>query len=168
MWSRREDWRPLNAITRAYFERRAPLENAPTGADINAILQTPPDAAAISRLSKDPRYNSMLRTTCVATRLSAGHASNGPAVKRAGERELPPPAGAFPQRDAASADAVFNDPKINVRHMGAIGSNGRPADSQGFPSVLPPPKVLRPLQQVAPEKVAGRAGDSGNGDRRFR
>ncbi len=66
----------LNAVTRTYFERRAPLENAQTKADMNAILHTPPDAAAVARLSKDPRYNSMLRTTCVATRLSAGHANN--------------------------------------------------------------------------------------------
>jgi acetylornithine deacetylase/succinyl-diaminopimelate desuccinylase-like protein len=66
----------LNAVTRTYFERRAPLESAQTKADMNAILLTPPDAAAVARLSSDPRYNSMLRTTCVATRLNAGHANN--------------------------------------------------------------------------------------------
>ena len=66
----------LNAVTRTYFERRAPLENAQTRADMNAILHTPPDAQAVARLSADPRYNSMLRTTCVATRLSGGHANN--------------------------------------------------------------------------------------------
>jgi hypothetical protein len=52
-------------VTRTYFERRAPLENARTKADMNAILHTPPDEAAVARLSQDPRYNSMLRTTCV-------------------------------------------------------------------------------------------------------
>jgi len=66
----------LNEITRTYFERRATLENAQTRADMNAILQKPPDPAAVARLSRDPRYNSMMRTTCVATRLSAGHANN--------------------------------------------------------------------------------------------
>src|ERR1035438_1317080 len=66
----------LNAVTRTYFERRAPLESGQAKADMNAILHTPPDAEAVTRLSKDPRYNSMMRTTCVATRLSAGHANN--------------------------------------------------------------------------------------------
>jgi len=32
---------------RTYFERRAPLESAQTRADMNAILHTPPDAAAV-------------------------------------------------------------------------------------------------------------------------
>ena len=31
---------------------------------------------AVARLSKDPIYNSTLHTTCVATRLSGGHANN--------------------------------------------------------------------------------------------
>ena len=44
--------------------------------DMRAILQTPPDAAAMARLSADARYNSTMRTTCVATRLNAGHANN--------------------------------------------------------------------------------------------
>src|SRR5580658_3462980 len=48
----------LNAVTRTYFERRAPLESGQTKADMNAILHTPPDAGAVGRLSKDPRYNS--------------------------------------------------------------------------------------------------------------
>src|SRR5579872_3735220 len=66
----------LNPVTRTYFERRAPLESGQTKDDMNAILHNPPDAAAVARLSKDARYNSLLRTTCVATRLNGGHANN--------------------------------------------------------------------------------------------
>jgi acetylornithine deacetylase/succinyl-diaminopimelate desuccinylase-like protein len=36
----------------------------------------PPDSAAIARLSRLPFYNARLRTTCVATRVEAGHANN--------------------------------------------------------------------------------------------
>ena len=43
---------------------------------MKAILRNPPDAAAIARLSADPHYNALLHTTCVATRLNAGHANN--------------------------------------------------------------------------------------------
>jgi acetylornithine deacetylase/succinyl-diaminopimelate desuccinylase-like protein len=66
----------LNEVTRTYFERRAPLESGPTKDDMNALLHIPPEPAAVMRLSKDARYNSLLRTTCVATRIGGGHANN--------------------------------------------------------------------------------------------
>jgi acetylornithine deacetylase/succinyl-diaminopimelate desuccinylase-like protein len=66
----------LNNVTRVYFEKIAPTESGQTSTDIRAILQTPPEQAAIDRLSAEARYNSTMRTTCVATRLSAGHANN--------------------------------------------------------------------------------------------
>jgi acetylornithine deacetylase/succinyl-diaminopimelate desuccinylase-like protein len=66
----------LTDVTRAYFERMAPLSGN-DGADMRAIAQTIPDAAAAARLSaKSPFYNAQLRTTCVATLLQAGHAEN--------------------------------------------------------------------------------------------
>lgn len=43
---------------------------------MRAILQTPPDAEALARLTNMPLYNPSLRTTCVATMLEAGHATN--------------------------------------------------------------------------------------------
>lgn len=63
-------------ITRAYFEGMAPL-SAADGADMRAVAKQPPDGAAAARLSaKSAFYNAMLRTTCVATMLQAGHAEN--------------------------------------------------------------------------------------------
>ncbi len=42
-----------------------------------AVAQATPDTAAIRRLSNaSPLYNAQLRTTCVATELSGGHAQN--------------------------------------------------------------------------------------------
>ena len=66
----------LNDITRTYFERRASLESGQTRLDMRGVLQPRPDTAAVARLSKEPRYNALLRTTCIATRLTAGHANN--------------------------------------------------------------------------------------------
>src|SRR6202040_1576236 len=43
----------LNPVTRSYFERRAALESGQTATDMKAILQTPPETAAIARLSMD-------------------------------------------------------------------------------------------------------------------
>jgi len=43
---------------------------------MKAIVANPNDAAASATISRDPRYRSMLRTSCVATMLSGGHARN--------------------------------------------------------------------------------------------
>jgi acetylornithine deacetylase/succinyl-diaminopimelate desuccinylase-like protein len=66
----------LSATTRAYFERMSGIETGQTAADMKAILREPTDAEAITRLSANPLNNSTFRTTCVATMLEAGHATN--------------------------------------------------------------------------------------------
>ena len=66
----------LNPVTREYFARTAALKTGPESSDRRAVSQDPPDPAAAARLSADPYENALLRTTCVATMLSAGHADN--------------------------------------------------------------------------------------------
>ena len=68
----------LSDITRAYFTRSAPAQaDAQTRADMLAVARVPPDLAAAARLSaQSTSFNSLLRTTCVATKLEGGHALN--------------------------------------------------------------------------------------------
>jgi acetylornithine deacetylase/succinyl-diaminopimelate desuccinylase-like protein len=67
----------LNAITRGFFEQTAKVETRPEmAAAMRALAANPSDAAAAATLSRDDRYASMLRTSCVATRLAGGHANN--------------------------------------------------------------------------------------------
>ena len=66
----------MNEVTRTYFGNLAKQETGEMADNIRAILATPPDAAAAARLSAEPSFNSNFRTTCVATRLAAGHANN--------------------------------------------------------------------------------------------
>ncbi|MDQ2766897.1 MAG: M20/M25/M40 family metallo-hydrolase [Gemmatimonadota bacterium] len=66
----------LNDVTRAFFTGTAEIETPVNAAAMRALLKNPNDPSAAATLSKDPRYNSILRTTCVATRLSGGHADN--------------------------------------------------------------------------------------------
>jgi acetylornithine deacetylase/succinyl-diaminopimelate desuccinylase-like protein len=63
-------------VTRAYFERMSAVFTGQLAADMKAVAQSPNDAGAVSRLSAMPLYNALLRTTCVATMLSGGHAEN--------------------------------------------------------------------------------------------
>jgi acetylornithine deacetylase/succinyl-diaminopimelate desuccinylase-like protein len=69
----------LNEVTRAYFSRMAGVvgREAPRmAAAMRAVVANPGDAQAVATLSSDPRYNSMLRTSCVSTLLEGGHAPN--------------------------------------------------------------------------------------------
>ena len=66
----------LNETTRAYFERMSRIEGGQTGRDMMALLASPPDPEAAARLAETPLYNAQMRTTCVATKLEAGHADN--------------------------------------------------------------------------------------------
>ena len=54
----------------------APLVSAEDGAAMRALVADPADKAAEAQVSKNPSWNSMLRTTCVATQAVAGHAPN--------------------------------------------------------------------------------------------
>jgi acetylornithine deacetylase/succinyl-diaminopimelate desuccinylase-like protein len=140
----------LNEVTRTYFERRAPLESGETKDDMNAVLHIPPEPAAVVRLSKDARYNSLLRTTCVATRISGGHANNAlPQLAQAivNCRILP---GHSPEEIRNALAALANDPKITVRYVADNGQvSDRAPDKKAFPPVMPSPEILQPLERVA-------------------
>ncbi|MDP1967125.1 MAG: M20/M25/M40 family metallo-hydrolase, partial [Reyranella sp.] len=60
----------------AYFTAMAPLVDADSGAAMRAIVADPSDKAALAVLARNATWNSMLRTTCVATLVNAGHAPN--------------------------------------------------------------------------------------------
>jgi acetylornithine deacetylase/succinyl-diaminopimelate desuccinylase-like protein len=141
----------LNEVTRGYFEKRAALETGQRASDMKAILKTPPDPAAIARLSADARYNSLLHTTCVATRLSAGHANNAlPQLAQANVncRILP---GHTAEEIRAELGKKFNDPAVTIRYVNDAGEVSDRAERRGFPTIMPPPEIMRPLERVTDE-----------------
>ncbi|MGE0827757.1 MAG: M20/M25/M40 family metallo-hydrolase [Hyphomonadaceae bacterium] len=66
----------LTAATRAFFQRMGPIVGGETGAAMAALARDPSNASAAAILARDPSYNAIMRTTCVATQLEAGHAPN--------------------------------------------------------------------------------------------
>jgi acetylornithine deacetylase/succinyl-diaminopimelate desuccinylase-like protein len=130
----------LNPVTSAFFQKTAAIESPQMGAAMRAIVANPNDAAANAIVSKDPRYRSMLRTSCVATMLNGGHARNA----------LPQTASAnincrmAPGHDPADVRAgliraMGNDTSITVS-AAATMSNATPS-----PLV---PDVMQPIERV--------------------
>jgi len=65
----------LNEVTRAYFEGMSKIDTTGRAADLAKVAQG--DQTAMKRIAAaSPSWNSMLRTTCVATLLEGGHAHN--------------------------------------------------------------------------------------------
>ena len=85
---------------------------------MKAIVANPASAEAAATLADDPRYNSQLRTTCVATMLTGGHAANAlPQRARATVncRILPDES---PQDVRATIERVIGNPKVAVTALG--------------------------------------------------
>jgi acetylornithine deacetylase/succinyl-diaminopimelate desuccinylase-like protein len=140
----------LNAVTRAYYEQLAKIATGARARDMQAILKVPPDPAAVERLSRDVDEHSVMHTTCVATRLAAGHANNAlpqRAQATVNCRILP---GHSPEEVRKVLIQVLADPKIAVQY---IDDNGKTIhdtapDKRGYP---PPPlraDVMRSLQST--------------------
>jgi acetylornithine deacetylase/succinyl-diaminopimelate desuccinylase-like protein len=110
----------LNDVTRTYFERSALVEADPkVAADMRALASSVPDLAAAARLTaSQPYYNAMMRTTCVATLLEGGHATNAlPQLARANVncRMLP---GVSPTSVRETLVEVLADRQIAVSFVG--------------------------------------------------
>ena len=142
----------LNSVTRAYFERSAKTRTGQEAADMLAILKTPPDQAAIKRLSTDRIFNSTMHTTCVATRLTAGHANNAlPQMAKANVncRILP---GHSREEVRKDLERIVANPKVKVAYVGSLGYQEQVQDTApNEKSPAPPP--LRPDVMAAMEKI---------------
>jgi acetylornithine deacetylase/succinyl-diaminopimelate desuccinylase-like protein len=140
----------LSEVTREYFKREADIVGGATGADMKAILQTPPDQAALARLSESPFYNARMRTTCVATKLEGGHANNAlPGMARANIncRILP---GHTPNEVQTTLEKVIADSKVSVSQIAAPGAGLR-----SNPLSMLQPEVMQAVERVANEMWPG-------------
>jgi acetylornithine deacetylase/succinyl-diaminopimelate desuccinylase-like protein len=107
----------MNEVTRTYFTNLASQETGQTAADIRAILATPPDLAAAARLGAEPSFNSNFRTTCVATRLKAGHANNALAQTAQANVNCRIFPGHSPEEIRQQLIGIFGDPKLSVKYV---------------------------------------------------
>jgi acetylornithine deacetylase/succinyl-diaminopimelate desuccinylase-like protein len=138
----------LNDVSRKYLEYSARRAEGQRSADLLAVAKIPPDPQAVERLSEDPNYNSILRTTCVATMLSGGHAPNAlPQAARANVncRIFP---GEEPEEVRQTLMRVIADPHVSVRFV-----DHHAADGSVIVPVSVPPSPLNADMMSAVEKI---------------
>jgi acetylornithine deacetylase/succinyl-diaminopimelate desuccinylase-like protein len=139
----------LNDVNRTYLTRMSKVMGGETGAAMAALAANPADAKADALLSKDPSLHAILRTTCVATMLNAGHAQN-----------------ALPQRATANINCrifpgetreavrdtlvkIISDPAVSVSKIAV--ARGEP-DSAGPPLT---PQIMGPIEKLTAEMWPG-------------
>ncbi len=138
--------------SRAYFTGMAKIQAAKGNADVaeamRALVKDPNNANAIALVSsKDPSWNATLRTTCVATMLDAGHATNAlPQRARANIncRIFP---GVTQETVRSKLEELVADPKVVVSTLETRG-----------PSSPPPPltaQILAPVEKLTAEFFPG-------------
>src|ERR1700723_2763672 len=133
---------------RAYFTGMADIQaaqgNTPMADAMRALVKDPNDDAAIALVSaKDPSWNATLRTTCVATMLDAGHATNAlPQRARANIncRIFP---GVSTETVRAKLEELVADPAVKISSPETRGPTSSP----------PPltPAVMAPIEKLTAE-----------------
>jgi acetylornithine deacetylase/succinyl-diaminopimelate desuccinylase-like protein len=132
----------VNQAVHGYFEAEAKLTDPVKAADMRAVIQNPPDAAAAERLwLANPSWNGMLRTTCVVTQVSGGHAAN-----------------ALPQHATANVNCRIL-PGVPIADVGreierALADDKISVAPTGDPGIQSPPpplteSILGPVRRVA-------------------
>jgi acetylornithine deacetylase/succinyl-diaminopimelate desuccinylase-like protein len=136
----------LSDVTRSYFSQSAAFVDPDMGAAMRAVVANPNDAAAAAKVSSDPSYNSQLRTTCVATMLSGGHATNAlPQMATANVNCRILPDDEVPDIQAQLIK-VIDDPKVTVEPVGSARTT----------KIIPLPADLRSqIEQVTGQMWPG-------------
>ena len=131
---------------RAYFRGMAKIEAAKgdgaVAAAMEALLKDPPDAQAIAMVSaKDPTWNATLRTTCVATMLNAGHATNALPQRATANINCRIFPGVTAEQVHTKLEELIADPAVKVTTL----------ETRGPISPAPPltAQILGPVQKLS-------------------
>ncbi len=137
----------FNATTRAYFAKAGAARGDETGRAMIALATNPGDKAAEAIVNRDKMLNAMLRTTCVATLIEGGHASNAlpqRAKATVNCRIIP---GETPAQTREALLRAVDDPRVSI----SPPSTGTPLAKQ------PPlaPGIVGPAEKLVAKYYPG-------------
>jgi acetylornithine deacetylase/succinyl-diaminopimelate desuccinylase-like protein len=146
----------LTEVTAAYYRRMAEFQTGQVAADMRAMASGRADKNAIARMTASPYDNALLRTTCVPTRLDAGHADNAlPQTARALVNCRLLPGDSVAETQVAIARAL-NDDHIAVAPVGtAQPSPASPLTRELFETIERVAGVMWPGTPVIPTMSTG-------------
>ncbi len=130
----------LNPVTRAFFERMAPIVGGEMGASMAALARDPTDATAQAAVAADPSYNSIMRTTCVATQVNAGHATNALPQRAVATLSCRVLQGHTAEEVQAELQLVLNDTAIDVAIVRRRQGSSAPQLTR---------EIMRPVERAA-------------------
>jgi len=139
----------MNEVTRTYFGNLAARETGQTAADMRAVTATPPDLDAVALLSAEPAFNANFHTTCVATRLNAGHANNALAQSAQAIVNCRIFPGHSPEEIRQQLIGILGDAKLSVKY---VSDGGVVAETAPERKAMVPPapiaEVFEPLTRL--------------------
>ena len=136
-----------NEITKGQFAALGAVEGGPKGAAMLAFSRNPKDAKAIGVLRADPTYNAILHTTCVATLLSAGHATNALPQRATANVNCRIWPNTEPSVIQAELARVIGNPKVAITIPERRGPLAKPAPLS--------PEVMGPFAAVSEKHFPG-------------
>jgi acetylornithine deacetylase/succinyl-diaminopimelate desuccinylase-like protein len=137
----------LNDANRAYFGGMSKIVGGEAGAAMAAVVLNPGDAASVAMLDKDVNWHAMLRTTCVATMLSAGHATNALPQRATANINCRIFPGVSRESVLAQLATLIADPAVKVTIPEVRGPVAEPAPLT--------PRILTPVKKLADEMWPG-------------
>ena len=146
----------VNSVVREYFRVTGPLVGGEVGAAMSAVAKNPDDQAALARLSKDPSYNAVMHTTCVATQLEGGHAANALPQRATVTLSCRVMQGTTPEQVKETLEKAVGDDQVKVAIVRRRdGSSPPPLTDEIMAPVKKMAAKLWPGVPVAPMMSAG-------------
>jgi acetylornithine deacetylase/succinyl-diaminopimelate desuccinylase-like protein len=127
---------------------------------MRAVAQNPPDLGAADRLSQNVRFNALLRTTCVATLISGGHAENALPQRAKATVQCRMMPGDTAEHVQSALVATLSDPKIRVTlDAPPIVSPESPPTTQIMAKVASVAHSMWPKVPIVPTMATGFSDD---------
>jgi acetylornithine deacetylase/succinyl-diaminopimelate desuccinylase-like protein len=137
----------FNDTTRAFFRQAGASRADDLGRAMVRLAANPGDKEAEATVVRDRPYNSMLRTTCVATLIDAGHAANALPQRAKANVNCRIAPGEDADTTRAALQGAIADPKVTVTLTGRL----RPV------AVTPPlsPRIVKPAERLVARYFQG-------------
>ncbi len=137
----------LNDVNRTYLSRMSTVLGGETGKAMADLVTDPANLRADAILSKDPSLHAILRTTCVATTVEAGHAANALPQRAQANINCRIFPGVNPASVRETLEKTINDPQVTITQ----------APSRLAPGAGPPltPRIMEPIERLTQKMWPG-------------